>query len=277
VAGRPSEGTVSLVGASARVDAGANRPGYSWDHAGVALGMTRALSPAWTIGLNASATTGNAKVGGIETDATAFNADAVAGWAGGPFYAKLGAGAGLVSFSDVERGTVGPLLNRSQTSAITGSVAAEAGMTFGFGGVSLSPRARLAWIGANLDGFEERGVVAPVAVESRRVGTLSGAAELRAGVDLLRAGTRALSAFATIGYETYFAQSGDTLDLRLVNNTALPFAVALSDPRSPGLVVGAGLQGSLTEALALGVEYRGAFGEGGSRRHQAMGNVSYRF
>lgn len=275
--GRPGEGTVSLLGASTRVDASAGRPGYRFDQAGLALGLTRALSPAWTIGLSASATTGDAKVGGLETQPTAVNADAVAAYGAGPFFAKLGAGIGLVSFSEVERGTLGPLLNRSQTSAITGSAAAEAGMMFGLGGVTLSPRGRLAWIGANVDGFEERGVIAPVAFESRQVGALAGALELRASVNILRSGQTALTAFGTIGYETYFAHTGDDLSGRLINNTARPFALDLSDPRDPGLTVGAGLQGALTQALAVGVEYRGAFGEGGSRRHQAMGNVSYRF
>jgi opacity protein-like surface antigen len=94
---------------------------------------------------------------------------------------------------------------------------------------------------------------------------------------VLRAGARVLTAHATIGYETWFAHSGDDVTGRLLNNTALAFTPALSDPRSPGLTVGAGLQGALTETLALGVEYRGAFGEGGSRRHGAMGTLSYRF
>ncbi len=277
IPGLPGEGTVSIIGGSTRVDAEAGRPGYRFDQAGLALGLTRALGQAWTMGLQASASTGDGRVGGFETQPTALNADAVAAYAAGPFFVKAGLGAGVVSFSEVERRTLGPLVNRSDTTAITGSAAIEAGLAYGLGGVTLSPRGRLAWIGAEVEGFQETGTIAPLALESRQVSTIAGALELRASVDVVRSGARVVTAFGTIGYEAYFARSGDDLSGRLLNNTALPFATALDDPRSPGLTVGAGLQGTLTREIALGVEYRGAFGEGGSQRHQAMGSLSYRF
>jgi outer membrane lipase/esterase len=272
----PWNGSLGVVGGSIRSDADARRPGYKWDNVGLGFGLTRGVGQGWTVGLSGALVTGDAKVGRYDLDATSANLDAAAGYSAGLFYAKAGAGLGIVDFSGIERRTVGPLLNRGDVNAVTGSAALEAGLSFGFGPVTLSPRARLAWFGASMDRLTENGIVAPVTVDGRTLSVLSGAAELKAGIDLLRDGVRTVNAYALVGYETYFSASGTDVLGQLARNTAQPFVARLGDPRDPGLTLGGGVTASLTPNLVLSAEYRGAF-NGGDQRHQGMLSASYRF
>jgi outer membrane autotransporter protein len=141
----------------------------------------------------------------------------------------------------------------------------------------VSPRLRLGWLGANFDRFQEAGVVAPLDVHSRSVSAVAGAAEVQFAYDLVAERGRRIALLGTVGYERWFGVSGYEVEAELAGNTALPFTVRAAKPTGPGLLVGAGLAGSLGETLQVSVDYRGAFGEANARRHEGRVGVQYRF
>lgn len=259
---------ISVFGNLQDGKAGANRPSTRWTDAGVTFGLDRAFTTNLAMSAAASVSLGSLRSGGVLT-AESFTAaaDLAAIYASGPFFAKAGGGLGVTGFSDMERGTVAPLVNRATATATSYHLGLEAGLTHAFGTVEFSPRARLTWLGAHVGAFSEDGFVAPLSLRGQSVGALAAAGELRAAVNLVNEPGRRVAVTALIGYERYLSYTGNALSARLANNTALPFRNVTADPKGPGVIFGLGLSAALGPVWTVSAEYRGSVGERSAVRH----------
>ncbi len=262
---------VNVFGDIGESKAGAARAGFDWRTGGVQFGMTRALTANYTVGLVASVSTGDVKSGFNDTvryDATSFAIDALAGWKSNGWFGNVGLGAGVTNVTDWKRKTfVGPLENAGSGGAWAFSATAEGGYVAQFGAFSLTPTLRLGWLHARSDSFTETGVVAPIAYASRTINAVAGAAELKAGFDIVREPGRVFSAYALVGYEDFLSYSGQAVRGRLAGNTARPFSTRIGDMSGEGFMLGAGLAGHFG-AVKLTADYRASLGKGDGVRHR---------
>jgi outer membrane lipase/esterase len=260
---------VNVIGASTTSDAQANRPGVDQRSFGVHFGMDRALSNVWGLTMGGTITTGTLDVASGLVKADTFHAavDVAAIYNAGPFFAKFGGGLGLSRFDDMKRRTVGPLDNASRSTGLAYNLAAEVGSLHSFGMFDISPRARLAWVHGNIDKINEVGIVAPLAINSHDASALIGTAELRLGATVLDNGAQKVKLTGIIGYEHYFTWSGNSLDGRIIGNTARGFRNVTGDPKGAGLILGVGASASLSATTAFTAEYRAQIGQNDQTRH----------
>ncbi|MBL8586967.1 MAG: autotransporter domain-containing protein [Methylobacteriaceae bacterium] len=271
---------VNVFGDIGESKTAAQRSAFDWRVGGVQLGMTRAITNAYTIGLIGSVSTGSVKAGPnnvVSYDATTFALDVLAGWKSNGFFGNVGLGAGFSRMSDWERKTfVGPLTNKADASGLALSATLEGGYEARFGAFALTPMARLGFLRAQSDSFEESGVVAPIAYARRTIDAVSGAVELRAGFDIMRETSRSLSAYALVGYEDFLSYSGGAVRGRLVGNTARPFSTRIGDMTGEGLLLGGGLSGAFG-AVKISADYRASLGKGDGVRHRGAIAASFAF
>jgi outer membrane lipase/esterase len=276
---------VSVVGEQGQRDTTAIQAGFAgnmmiasaggarYSAGGLRLGVFHRYSPAWTVGLALSATAGDAKSGHVSFTPVGFAADLVARWSQGPTFVNLGVGAQVNLYRDIERKTLlADLTNTGSTTGHAYSAVAEAGYRWDMGSYALTPKARLAWVSAGVNRFSETGVVAPVSYFDRTVQGLAAGAELRAEANL---GTGTL-AHAVIGYEEFLYKSAGTLGGQLINNTAKPFAVRISDPVGAGLLLGVGLDTTIGGWKAS-ANYRATVGQKNQITHRGQITVGASF
>lgn len=268
---------IQVLGGATNADGSLRRAGYDWRNYGVTFGVDRAMTDQWGLSLGGTVTTGTLKSGPTETSPTNFALDGALQYSAGPLFGKVAFGLGVTDFGDTKRRTVGPLENTSSTTALAANIGAEVGTLHQFGSFSLSPRARLGWISASVDGFGETGVVAPMSINSRTVNALIAGAELRFGVNLINEAARRFDLHATVGYERNLAYSGANVAGRLTGNTAFPFTTALADPKGAGIVLGAGLSGSLGGGIELTGDYKVQLGHGEALRHIGQAGLRVSF
>ena len=250
-------------------------PSWSQNQIGLAVGMVRTITPAWSLALGGAFYGGTVKSGVYKGDSAGGGIDIAATYMPGPWFATLAGGLGTVRYNGLERVTLGPLKNTADTSGWSGNLGAEAGVLQRFGAFSATAKLRLGWIAASLDGFTESGIVAPIAYRARDVSAGTAGGEVRFAYDVVADKTRTVSVYGLVGYDQYFSVSGD-LRGELANNTARPFAIS---PRSsgPGVSIGAGLNGRFDDRLSVSGDYRAVLGEHGATDHRGRIGVNYRF
>jgi outer membrane lipase/esterase len=246
-----------------------------FSQAGLRFGGLRGMGGGWTVGLMASVLRGeiDGKAVKFKADNMQFGLDLLARWRSqtGSFV-NVGLGVGLDDITGYEYRTIGNLVNKGSTRALSWSASAEVGHDFAFNQVVVTPQGRLSYISSTLDGFTETGVVAPVAYGSRTIGTFGAAAELKLAYNF----TATSSAYVLAGYETLFGNDNTSVTGLLAGNTAQPFSWRAEAPRAPGFVAGAGVALNFGAATAR-VSYRGTFGEKDSQRHSVNIGIDARF
>lgn len=262
---------VNAYGGISNGDASVTRPGFRSSNYGVNFGLNRALTTNWGLTASGSVGVGSTKVASI-LNADTFNAafDVGAVYNAGNFFAKGGLGLGVTRFGDMERTTVGPLSNRSSTTAVSYNAGVEAGYIHTAGMFELSPRARLAWLGGMVDKIDETGIIAPLSIGSHNVNALLGGVELRATANIVNTPSQKVALTALIGYERYLTYSGNTLSGRIIGNTAQPFRNVIGDPKGPGVIVGVGLSSQMASGWVINAEYRASIGDRSLVRHNGQ-------
>ena len=254
--------TLATIGGSSTYGAG-----------GLRFGGFAKLGDSWVAGFGISATTGEGKSGNISFTPTAFAADLAARWNGGPTFVNLGLGVQMTHYSDIERKTlVAGLVDKSSTDGLGFSAVAEAGYRFALGSFALVPKARLSYVNAQVNAFNESGIVAPIAFASRTVDGIAAGGELRLEAKLADNAT----AHALVGYESFLYSSAGSLGGKLINNTAQPFAVNLKDPVGAGLLLGVGADARFGSWTA-GANYRATIGERSQVTHRGQITVGASF
>ncbi len=262
---------INVFGGIARGDTGSTRPGFNSSTYGVNFGMDRGLTTNVGITASGSVSVGTLKVASL-LSANTFNAgfDLASIYTSGVFFAKGGVGFGVTRFGDMERTTVGPLLNNSSATAITGNVGAEIGTRHEAGMFEISPRARLAWLGGSIGQISEVGVIAPLAINSHSVSALLAGAELRATANIVNTPGARVSVTALVGYERYLSYSGNSLTARLIGNTAQGFRNITGDPKGPGVILGLGLSSQMASGWVISADYRASIGDRSLVRHNGQ-------
>ncbi|MGL4440164.1 MAG: autotransporter domain-containing protein [Bosea sp. (in: a-proteobacteria)] len=262
---------VNAYGGVSNGDSANNRPRFRSSNYGVNFGMNRALSTNWGLTASGSVGVGTTKIASILT-ADTFNAafDLGAIYNAGNFFAKGGLGLGVTRFGDMERTTVGPLSNKSSTTAVSYNAGVEAGYIHTVGMFELSPRARLAWLGGTIDKISETGIVAPLSINSRNVNAVLGGVELRATANIVNTPGQKVAVTALVGYERYLTYSGNTLAGRIIGNTSQGFRNITGDPKGPGVIFGLGLSSQMASGWVLNAEYRASVGERNLVRHNGQ-------
>lgn len=266
---------VNVIGGGTNADSSARRPGYESRNYGVSFGFDRAFTTDLGLSLAGSVTSGSLKSGTVDTTPTNFALDAALQYSSGLYFGKLAGGFGVTNYSSTTRRTVGPLENDSSTTSINGSLGAEAGLKYALGSFTLSPRARLGWVSAATGSFNESGVIAPLAINSRTVSAFVAGGELRLGYDIVSDPARAIGVHALIGYERNLAYTGHSAGGRIIGNSAQPFVTSLESPKGAGIIAGGGISAKISGAVEITGDYRVQLGHGEASRH--TGQVGARF
>lgn len=269
---------VNAYGGVSNGDNASNRPSFRSSNFGVNFGLNRALTTNWGLTAAGSVGVGSLKVASI-LNADTFNAafDVGAVYNAGNFFTKGGLGFGVTRFGDMERTTVGPLSNKSNTTATSYNAGIEAGYIHTAGMFELSPRARLAWLGGTVDTITETGIVAPLSIRSHSVNALLGGVELRATANIVNTPSQKVAVTALVGYERYLTYSGNTLSGRLIANTAQAFRNVTADPKGPGLILGLGVSAQVASGWVINAEYRASIGERNLVRHNGQVGIRTAF
>jgi len=239
---------------------------YDYSMGGLRFGALHGFGNGLSGGVAFSALTGDASAGLVKTSPTAIGIDLMGGWRGGPWFATATFGAAYDNYDSYERKTlIAALTERGSTDGYALNGAVEAGYDYRIGHMVFTPLARLAYIQSNVQSFNESGIVANVAFGHQTLGGLTGGAELRAKFEF----SETASFNALIGYENFLTHTNSSLQARLINNTALPFAIATPAPVGAGLQLGAGLEGNYN-GWTLGASYRGSFGAKSQIQHIAQ-------
>lgn len=269
---------VNAQGGVSNGDASATRPGFRSSSFGVNFGLNRALTTNWGLTASGSVGVGTTKIASI-LSADTFNAafDVGAIYNAGNFFTKAGLGLGVTRFGDMDRTTVGPLSNKSSTTAVSYNVGVEAGYIHSMGMFELSPRARLAWLGGTVDSITETGIIAPLSIKSHNVSALLGGVELRATANIVNTPGQKVAVTAIVGYERYLTYSGNALAGRLIGNTSQPFRNVTGDPKGPGVILGLGLSSQMASGWVLNAEYRASIGDRSLIRHNGQVGIRTAF
>ncbi|MDI7775060.1 SGNH/GDSL hydrolase family protein [Asticcacaulis sp. EMRT-3] len=264
-------GVQSMIGGDV-VDSSARA--YDFNQSGLRGGMMVALSDTSSLGFGVTAVTGDTEAFMVRAKATDISVDAAYDWHSGPVFVTAAVGAGAGSYADYERATLfGPYRNsRGHIGTSAYSASLQAGIDHQVGRWTVTPLARLSYVTATMQGFDEFGTIAAVGFDDRKVSATNGAVELRAKGQL----TESVALNGVIGYEGTL--SGDEGDLRgqLLNNTAQPFATAMGNVESPGVLAGIGLTTKLG-GFDVSAQYRGTYGSKKQKNQTALLSISKAF
>jgi outer membrane lipase/esterase len=242
-----------------------NGRSHDYTLGGLRFGGLRDAGNGWTFGFMGSALTGkiNGSASKFEANNTQFGVDFLARWRSqtGSFV-NLNLGGSLDMFSNYEYRSIGVLTNTGSPSAVSLSAGAEVGHDYKFNAVTVTPQARLAYLNATLEKFSEAGAVAPIAYDSRSLSAFAAAGEVKVSYQI----SQPMSVYMLAGYEAYLGKSGTSVGGRLAGNTAQPFNWATDALRSPGIIVGAGMNYNMGTTTARAA-YRVSIGEQSTTRH----------
>ena len=184
------------------------------------------------------------------------------------------------SFSQTEgrRDTGIPtVIATGNTTGYAATAAGEAGFMLRAGSTTFVPAARLAYVRSSIGGFSESAPLLAMSYGDHNFDGWVGALKLRAitpfdSVLLARA-----HGFAEVGYERYLTARDQGFVASLINNTALPFQVASSDPLANGLNFKAGLEGNITSTATLTLQYGLGLQEGQGQMHSGLARIKVPF
>lgn len=245
-----------------------NRRGadFDLDLGGLRVGWDQRLDNT-LIGASLAFVTGDQEASNLSSDVSIVRGDAYGTHNAGAFYGTFNVGFGGLWFDDVVRRTgFGPVIANSVTDGYTASAAIEVGMVQKMGVISLIPSARLSYVHAHLNGYQERAPILALDFNDQDSDALLGRVSVRAvsRQDFIGWPT---AFFAELGYEGYLAFSGNKITATLANNTALPTVVSPGDPNGPGFLGKLGLSSQISEAMFIDVNYGVSIHESDGETH----------
>lgn len=214
-------------------------------------------SSAWRFGIGLGFDEGDIAAGRLGADVETVGLDLWAGWRSDAWFVNGVAGVSSDKFDDIARLTaLTPVVHMGKTRAVTTGARIQAGTWLDMGGLSLSPRAALAWVSADMDGYAETGPAARHDVAQRTVEGITAEIALR-----LEGGGPAFGFYAEGGYRDLLRDDADAVGIGLAGNPAQVLATQFDNPLSQQAMVNVGINARLAERLTLDVGYRGRFAE----------------
>ncbi|MNS67800.1 Esterase EstA precursor [compost metagenome] len=208
-------------------------------------------------GLAGSYRNADVDAGSLNVDLDTFGLDLYGGWRSGDIFVNAAAGVAQDDFNDISRLTsLAPVVHTGSTRGVSTGARLQGGMWFDMGGIALSPRAAVAWINSDVDGFMEQGVAAQYAYQDRSVQGTTAEIALRAegGVDRFRF-------FAEGGYRDSLSDDSDAVRTGIAGNPAKILAREVDQPWGGQFLASAGIEGTVMDRLKVSIGYKGRFGD----------------
>lgn len=214
-------------------------------------------SARWRLGLGLGFDQGDIVAGRLTSDVDSVALDLWAGWRSDAVFVNGVVGVSSDKFDDIARMTaLTPVVHMGKTRAVTTGARVQAGTWLDLGGLHLSPRAALAWVSADVDGYAETGPAARHDVAQRTVEGVTAEIALR-----LEGGGPAFGFYAEGGYRDLVSDDADAVGIGLVGNPAQVLVTQFDNPLSQQAMVNVGFNARLAERVNLDVGYRGRFAE----------------
>ena len=266
---------VNVTGSFANVNDHGGTPAYRSQLGGVRAGLDRAITANTLVGGSVGVSLGEVGGSAIKSNVNSYDADHYATMLNGPVSVTGQAGASLVTFDNSRFVGLGPITALSTTRGLQGNAAVEAGVISKFGGVNVVPSARINYIRANVDGFDEHGDILALSFQSRTVNAFVASAKDNAStsVGIMTEG----NAFAELGYERLLTSSGNTINASFVDNTAFPFSTSTGNPLAKGLNAKVGIDGKWGEATNISLSYGVALQDGNGVAHTGQAQIKVPF
>lgn len=208
-------------------------------------------------GLAGSYRNADVDAGALRADVDSFGLDVYGGWRSGDVFVNAAAGVAQDDFNDVSRLTsLAPIVHSGSTRGVSTGARLQGGMWFDLGGFALSPRAAVAWINADVDGFHEQGPAAQYAYADRSVQATTAEIALRA-----EGGTERVRFYAEGGYRDSLSDDSDAVRTGILGNPAQVLARDVDLPFGGQVLAAAGIEGTVMERLKVSIGYKGRFGD----------------
>lgn len=214
-------------------------------------------SETWRFGLSGSYRNADVDAGALRADIDSFGLDIYGGWRSGDLFVNAAAGVAQDDFNDINRLTsLAPIVHSGSTRGVSTGARLQGGMWFDMGGFALSPRAAVAWINADVDGFSEQGPAAQYAYADRSVQATTAEIALRA-----EGGTERVRFYAEGGYRDSLSDDSDAVRTGILGNPAKVLARDVDLPFGGQVLAAAGIEGTVMERLKVSIGYKGRFGD----------------
>ena len=252
-------GTAISVGALAertKTDARGRIGEATSDGYGVRIAL-EAGTETMKFGLAGSYRNADVDAGAMRFDLDTFGLDIYGGWRSGDLFVNAAAGVAQDDFNDITRLTsLAPIVHTASTRGVSTGARLQGGMWFDMGGIALSPRAAVAWINSDVDGYDEQGVAAQYAYQDRTVQATTAEIALRAegGIDRFHF-------FAEGGYRDSLSDDSDAVRTGIAGNPAHILAREAELPFGGQFLASAGIEGTVMERLKVSIGYKGRFGD----------------
>lgn len=208
-------------------------------------------------GLSGSYRNADVDAGALRADIDSFGLDVYGGWRSGDVFVNAAAGVAQDDFNDINRLTsLAPIVHSGSTRGVSTGARLQGGMWFDMGGFALSPRAAVAWIKADVDGFSEQGPAAQYAYADRSVQATTAEIALRA-----EGGTERVRFYAEGGYRDSLSDDSDAVRTGILGNPAKVLARDVDLPFGGQVLAAAGIEGTVMERLKVSIGYKGRFGD----------------
>lgn len=208
-------------------------------------------------GLAGSYRNASVDAGALNVDLDTFGLDLYGGWRSGNLFVNAAAGVAQDDFNDIKRLTsLAPIVHTGSTRGVSTGARLQGGMWFDLGGIALSPRAAVAWVKSDVDGFDEQGVAAQYAYQDRTVQGTTAEIVLRAegGIDRFHF-------YAEGGYRDSLSDDSDAVRTGIVGNPAKILAREIDEPWGGQFLASAGIEGTVMDRLKVSIGYKGRFGD----------------
>ena len=208
-------------------------------------------------GLAGSYRNADVDAGALNVDLDSFGLDVYGGWRSGDLFVNAAAGVAQDDFNDISRLTsLAPIVHTGSTRGVSTGARLQGGMWFDLGGVALSPRAAVAWVNSDVDGFVEQGAAAQYAYQDRSVQGATAEIALRAegGVDRFRF-------YAEGGYRDSLSDDGDAVRTGISGSPSQILARDVDEPWGGQFLASAGIEGTVMDRLKVSIGYKGRFGD----------------
>jgi outer membrane lipase/esterase len=248
--------SVSALADRTKTDARGRIGEETSDGYGVRIAL-EAGSERMRFGLAGSYRNADVDAGSLNVDLDSFGLDVYGGWRSGDLFVNAAAGVAQDDFNDISRLTsLAPVVHTGSTRGVSTGARLQGGMWFDIGGIALSPRAAVAWINSDVDGFDEQGPAAQYAYKDRSVQGTTAEIALRA-----EAGIDRFHFFAEGGYRDSLSDDSDPVRTGIAGNPAQVLARDIDSPWGGQFLASAGIEGTIMERLKVSIGYKGRFGD----------------
>ena len=248
--------SVSALADRTKTDARGRIGEATSDGYGVRIAL-EAGSERMKFGLAGSYRNADVDAGSLNVDLDSFGLDVYGGWRSGDLFVNAAAGVAQDDFNDISRLTsLAPVVHTCSTRGVSTGARLQGGMWFDMGGIALSPRAAVAWINSDVDGFDEQGPAAQYAYKDRSVQGTTAEIALRAegGIDRFHF-------YAEGGYRDSLSDDSDPVRTGIAGNPAQVLARDVDSPWGGQFLASAGIEGTIMDRLKVSIGYKGRFGD----------------